>query len=319
VIALLTGAALFWLARRTMLARLGLALFLFFLVPAFNVAAFPREQAVHDRYLYLSLLGFLMLVVPPLWEWAEARVKVLALAGLGLLCVGLGGQTVRYNRAWLNGVALFQRGIQTDPTATINHDSLAAEYTEQKRWGEALASYNEALKYGQQSSSYAGRAQVLTELQRYDEAERDLQEIITKRSDENQYTLYQAYERLAICYQRQNKLDEAVQTLTDARTKLPMYYAALTEKMSVVLYQAKKQDVAVAQLESARPYARRELLPESRLVLHRLGLLYMGFNKPKEARAALVEYLNLTNEMQDPITNQYRLEAKNNLQKLGGQ
>ena len=36
-----------------------------------NVAFFIPEQIVHDRYLYLPLLGFLLLIFPPLAELLE--------------------------------------------------------------------------------------------------------------------------------------------------------------------------------------------------------------------------------------------------------
>lgn len=312
-------AGLLWLARRTALARLGLAIFLFFLAPAFNIAAFPREQAVHDRYLYLPLLGLLVLLVPPVVDWLQARAQVVAYALLGAACLLLGIQTVRYNRVWLSGTALFERAVQADPTSALNYDSLAAEYTEAKRWDDALTAYNQALALKNQASSRVGRAQTLTELQRYEEAERDLQEVVQARVPlASAYTLYQAYERLAICYERQRKFEPAVKALEEARKKLPQYAAALSEKMAVILYQSGNKAQALAQLEAARPYARRELLPEARAVFFRLGNLYVEAGKTAEARAALQEYLVRTNDMTDALTLQQRQQAAALLQKLGG-
>jgi tetratricopeptide (TPR) repeat protein len=319
-VSLAAGVGLLWLARRSALGRLGVAMFLFFLAPAFNIAAFPREQAVHDRYLYLSLLGLLIAVVPPLVEWAEQRGReVVVCAAVGAACLALGAQTWRYNRAWLSNLALHQAAVKSDPTAALNHDNLAAELVALKRYDEALVSYNQAVALNPRGTSFVGRAEALTELQRYDEAERDLREVTNNRARAiSAYGLYQGYERLAVCYERQKKLEQAVQALTEARDKLPQYRAALTEKMSIILYQAGKQDVALSQLEAVRANARAELLPESKLVLFRLGLLYQGFNKPAEARAALREYVTLTADMQDPTTKQYRPQAMEALRKLGG-
>ena len=54
-----------WLvARRSFVQRIGLALIVLPLLPVMNASAFIPEQIVHDRYLYLPLLGFLMLVAP---------------------------------------------------------------------------------------------------------------------------------------------------------------------------------------------------------------------------------------------------------------
>lgn len=317
LISVVALAGLLWLAKRNALSRLGLAIFLFFLAPAFNIAAFPREQAVHDRYLYLPLLGLLILLVPPAVEWLQSRAQMAAYVLLGATCLLLGVQTVRYNRAWLSGTALFERAVQADPTSALNYDSLAAVYTDAKRWDDALNAYNQALALKRLPTSLIGRAQTLTELQRYDEAERDLQEVIQGRAGSvGAYTLYQTYERLAICYERQNKLEAGVKALEEARKRLPPYAAALSEKMAVLLYRAGNKAGALAQLEAARPYARRELLPESRTVFFRLGSLYAEANKPAEARAALQEYLALTNNMTDGVTLQQRQQAAALLQKL---
>ena len=209
-----------------------------------------------------------------------------------------------------------QRAVQADPSAALNYDLLGAEFTEQKRWDEALAAYDESLKRGRLSSSLVGRADALTATQRYDEAIRDLSEITSGRAaNSSAYTIYQAYERLAIAYERQGKYEPAVQALVEARKKLLQYAGALSEKIAVILYQSGQKDNALAQLEAAKPYARRELLPESRLVFYRLGLLYQEAGKLNEARAALQEYLALTNDMQDPITQQTRPLAAAALQK----
>ena len=108
---------------------------------------------------------------------------------------------------------------------------------------------------------------------------------------------------------------EAQKIEPEARKKLLQYAGALSEKIAVILYQSGQKDNALAQLEAAKPYARRELLPESRLVFYRLGLLYQEAGKPNEARAALQEYLALTDDMQDPITQQTRPLAAAALQK----
>ena len=61
-VAVLVG--IFFLARRSPMNRIAACLFLLPLIPAMNATAFLSEQLVHDRYLYLPLLGALMLVIP---------------------------------------------------------------------------------------------------------------------------------------------------------------------------------------------------------------------------------------------------------------
>jgi tetratricopeptide (TPR) repeat protein len=62
------------LSRRDPVRRIGLALFFVPLIPPMNVNAFIPEQIVHDRYLYLPLLGLLMVVVPAFAETVQRRL-----------------------------------------------------------------------------------------------------------------------------------------------------------------------------------------------------------------------------------------------------
>ena len=64
VVTIVAGWWMIRMAGRSKTARIGLALFLIPLLPAMNIAAFHPEQLVHDRYLYVPLLGFLIQTVP---------------------------------------------------------------------------------------------------------------------------------------------------------------------------------------------------------------------------------------------------------------
>ena len=68
------------------------------------------------------------------------------------------------------------------------------------------------------------------------------------------YAVYQAYEA-GLAYSEQRKFDAAIKNFRDARPELPIYSAALTEKLSVVLYQAGKKDEALRELEGAKAQA----------------------------------------------------------------
>ena len=51
----------------------------------------------------------------------------------------------------------------------------------------------------------------------------------------NAYVLYQSYEALAIVYLEQNRMGDAITSLEESRKRLPIYHAALTEKLALVL------------------------------------------------------------------------------------
>lgn len=324
VVSLLAGGGMLWLAYRNKLARIGLALFVLPLIPAMNIGAFEPEQIVHDRYLYLPLLGFLILTVPlvaKLFERAklsDANRRPWLVFAVGIaLCAPLSVQTVLYNRAWLSNEVLWQWALKTDPTASINHIQYGAELLKQKRYADAAASYERALQMRPQNLGYLGHGRSLTGLERFDEAERDLR-VITSQPTERvpSYVMYLAYEALAVNYQDQKKPTEAANTLDEARKRLPQYRAALTEKLAIVLYLGGKKEEAYAQLDGVRAQAKQETLPESRFVFYRLGLLAVELGRNGEARAAFQEYLALTTSMQDPEFLQTRAESEEALRRL---
>ncbi len=324
VVTLLSIVMMGLLTRRSNLARIGAALFVLPLIPAMTIGAFDPEQIVHDRYLYLPLLGFLILVIPVVATLLD-RIKlsdstrrpwpIFALALL--LCVPLSIQTFRYNRAWLSNGSLWQWALKIDPNASLNHIQYASDLYNQKRYEEAAASYARSLEIRPQNLGYLGRATSLIELKRYDEADRDLRQIVSQPTDRvPSFTMYQAYEALGVNYERQQKLNEAANTLAEGRNRLPQYRAALTEKLAIILYEGGQKQEAYAQLDSVRAQARTETLPESRFVFYRLGLLAAELGRNSDARLAFQEFLAQTTSMKDEEFLNTRADAENALRRL---
>ena len=116
---------------------------------------------------------------------------------------------------------------------------------------------------------------------------------------------------------RESKLNEAADTIMEARRRLPSYAAALTGKLAVVLYQADRKDEALTELNAARDQARTESLPESRLLFYSLGLLNAEQGRTRDARDAFLEFLSATRSMLTPEIKQARSEAEVALRDLG--
>jgi tetratricopeptide (TPR) repeat protein len=317
LVSVAVSAALLFLERRSFLQKVGFALFILPLLSVFNLSAFPPDQIVHDRYLYLPLLGFLMVVVPfvyqALGEKAEKYLPVLAV----IVSIPLAVQTFIYNGAWHNELRLWHHAVRIDPLSAINWSQLGSAYEELDRTDDAIGAFTRALEIRPTAISRIGRAQSLVKKGRLDEAIADLQ-IATSTSSGNidAYTLYQGYEGLALVYQQKNMLDKPEKVLKDGRTRLPIYRAALTEKLAVILYLQNRKSEALSELESMKAQARIELLPASKAVFLRLGMLYAELERKDEARASLHEYLALTASAQDKQTPGERKQAEELLRKL---
>lgn len=314
-----------WMASRSKTARIGLAIFLVPLLPTFNIGVFHPEQLVHDRYLYLPLLGFLLLTIPAIasalqrfggmtMTHAAATVFIIAV----ILAIPLGAQTVRYNRAWTSNLALWEWGVQSDPNSAYNYQQYAVQLHQAKRLDEAVKAFDRSTEIHPMATTYVSRATALIDQNRFSEAERDLREVTSKEvAQVSGYTMYQAYERLAISNTQQRKVNEAIEAITEARRRLPQYRAAITEKLAIILYQSGDKQRAIDELNSVQAQARTETLPESRLVFYRLGLLNAELGHPQEARTALQEFMSLTQNMGTPEINRARAQTESELGKLG--
>ena len=321
IISLFIIAALLFAARKSFLRQIGGSLLLLPLLPVLNVASFPSDQIVHDRYLYLPLFGLLIIVFSYLDEILKSKFAqksdALILGASILLSIPLSVQTYLYNQTWKNNLALWSHNAKIDPTSALSFVNLGSELASAGKHNEALEAFSQSIKNRPSAFAFIGRARSFKALRRYPEAAADLQTVIKMPPEStNAYAYYQAYEGLAIVYTDTGNGAKAEEILREARNRLPIYGAALTEKLAIVLYQKGDKPAALRELEAVREQARVELLPESKTVLLRLGMLYAEFGRKPEAKQILQEYLNLTANLRDNITLSDRQQAVNLLRNL---
>ena len=325
VVSIVAGWWMIRMARRSKTARIGLALFLIPLLPAMNIAAFHPEQLVHDRYLYVPLLGFLLLTLPALasllqrvWGERVSRGPLLVYIFAVIVGVPLAAQTVRYNRAWTSNLALWEWGVRSDPNSAFNYQQHGVYLHEAKRLEEAIGAFNRSIEIGPSAPAYTARGSTLIDQKRFPEAERDLREVTSRQvAQVAPYTMYQAYEGLAICFTQQGKLNQAADSIAEARGRLQQYTAALTEKLAVILYLGGQKQEALNQLNAVRAQGRTETLPESRLIFYRLGLLNVELGHPQDARDDFQEFLMLTRNTLTPDIAKARSDSEAALRTLG--
>ncbi len=287
---------IFYLIRNDVKARFAAALLLLPLVPAMNAMVFTPEQIVHDRYLYLPLLGILMLIVPLAVRFtAERNVMI----GCVIVSVVLGARTFVYNKTWATDLSLWANARAMD-ASSFTAGQYANALIEAGRDDEAIQELTAAINKNPKPRNYLARGRSYLKKKQYALAEADLTRLLTAQPDGQElYAMYQAHEALGIVYSEQRNYEAAVKNFTEARARLPMYSAALSCDLAVVLYQAGQKEQALRELEGAKAQARTELLPESKNVFMRLGMLYAEMGRKDDARTALREYLTLTASMND--------------------
>jgi tetratricopeptide (TPR) repeat protein len=311
---------LYVLSREHPVRRIGLVLFLVPLLPAMNINAFTPEQLVHDRYLYLPLLGLLMVLVPALADFLRARFRndpgraAQATVWAAALCaLPLSFKTVQYNRVWMNEVDLWAAAVKTDPGSASNLTEYARLMIQAGRLTEAKPYLDRALSIQPVMTGYLQRADLAMAEKRYADAEADLKLVL---ADQPANTA--AYERLTVCYQEEGRLQAAEELLKTARVKAPHMKVAFTDSLAIVLYLQNRKAEALSELESVRSLAPREYGSNGRNAVFHLGSLYAEMGRQGEARAALEEFLALTIDDTDPPTQGLRAQARAVLAKLGG-
>ena len=304
------GAAVAWrLTRGKGVARIGLALFVLLLLPAFNIDAFIPEQLVHDRYLYLPLLGILMALV----AWVERpRDQVLALALAAGLSVPLGVAASRYAAAWTSERALWERGVRSDPSSSLNWAQYAHALLQEGDLDGARGAADRALAIGPVTMGFLTRAEIAIRQRRFAEAEADLLKVLADQPDNPQ-----AYERLALCYQAQGRLGEAEATLRKAREWVPYRRCAFGSNIAAILYLEGRRAEALAELEGVRSLTAAEPSGACRVALLRLGSMYADLGRDADAAHALEDYLRISAPFDDPETRALRQSVERQLTVLG--
>lgn len=301
------------IAKRVSKGVIAALMFLLPLLPAMNAAAFPQEQLVHDRYLYLPLLGVVMLIAT--FAAKYVRPREFLIGGI-VIASALGFQTISYNRAWASDLSLWShtRRVDNSPFTSMQY---ASTLLDAGRYDEAAAEFSMALEKRRSARALLGRGRAFAMLGKWTEAENDLRAIVTTNdSDLEAYALYQAYEGLGIVYQGRGEPRAAISSFEEARQRLPIYSAAITANLAVALYQSGDKQRALTELETARSQARRELLPESKDVFLRLGMLYLEIGRRSEARTALQEFLDSTSGTSDRTTMASRANAVKLIQQI---
>ena len=128
--------------------RLGLFALLWILLsilPTLYLRAVAPDNFVHDRFLYLPSVGFVILLALAAQQFpaqlAGDRGATAKWAIIGVLCaVGLVG-TAHHQLQWANNLVLYQTGMASAPRNLVVQDNLANELSDLGRYDEAVGIY----------------------------------------------------------------------------------------------------------------------------------------------------------------------------------
>lgn len=285
---------LLWVAsRRSPLRLVCFALALLPLAPALHLGAFMQEQLVHDRYLYLPVLGWLALAGLSLQAASRALprptpiLRRVAAGGLGLALGALGvTKVLSLVPDYRDERSLFRAAVASDPGASFHWAQLAATEFRLGEFAAAAAAADRALSLQPVTTALLVRADLAARERRFAAAEADLEAILRAFPEQTA-----AIERLAIALASQGRNAEAIERLRSARSRVPWRYCSLTGNLAVMLYLDGQKETAVEELERLRDSGTVDPSPACGLALYRLGVLYLELGRPEPARRALLDYL----------------------------
>lgn len=251
---------------------LGWLLFGLLLAPAFNISAFIPEQIIHDRYLYLPLLGLLLAVTLSI-EWLFGTRfgpwSPKAVFGFSLfLAAPLMMLTIGYSKAWTSEINLWRLGVEVDPSSAFNRAQLGHVLLTSGDLEAALLELNRALEITPVTAALVDRSEIYVQQGLFREAESDLRRVVADQS--NHVT---AVVRLANALQQQRRIPEAISVLETGRREATHHPCTLTSNLAVLLVISGEREAARRELESVLNHVGREQEASCTLVPFHLGTL----------------------------------------------
>jgi tetratricopeptide (TPR) repeat protein len=156
-------AVLVWLAmaaaRRNRQLWVAYAWLVFPLLPTINLGWMNQDDFVHDRYMYISMLGVALLAGSAFAalrrKWPDAGLVPLF---SGVLIVVMGFASAIQSQYWANDVFLFSRAVKIAPRNEWSHLNYGAALSARNRFGEAAVEFVESfkLKASWQAADFAG-------------------------------------------------------------------------------------------------------------------------------------------------------------------
>jgi tetratricopeptide (TPR) repeat protein len=156
-------AVLVWLAmaaaRRNRELWVAYAWLVFPLLPSTNLGWMNQDDFVHDRYMYISMLGVALLAGSAFAALRRKRPDAGLVPLLSVvLIVVMGFASAIQSQYWANEVFLFSRAVKIAPRNEWSHLNYGAALSARNRFGEAAVEFVESfkLKASWQAADFAG-------------------------------------------------------------------------------------------------------------------------------------------------------------------
>ena len=320
LLALLVGYGTWMLWRKNGIYRVEILWFLLPLAPVFDVRSFLPEDFVHDRYLYLPTFGALAFAATALVEARKRGTpsarqdddrKLVWRIGLPV-AVLLAVLARSYNPTWSSEIALWERGVATNPGTAFPHVQLGDAYRKVGHLGEARRELERALELNPEiTAAHVSIAALDIREGRLDDAVSRLTNVLS------QYPSHRvAIEQLGLAYQKLGKLEEAIALFERGRQAVPYRWANYTVNLAVLHGLSNDMERARKELESLGPALRTTKDPDVLRAWSYLGDIYRSRGERAAAITAYETYLAVTDSLDAPEVRALRKVVAETLERM---
>jgi len=246
------------------------------LAPALGLVpfAFQAHSTVADRYAYLALLGF-GLIVGDVFGVALPKLGVRLSGGLTIVLALLSSQQTRY---WDDNIEFLRHALDVNPNLAFAHNNLGSVDLKQDRPGDAVVHFEKALELEPNSPKTQNNLGLaFVALGRLEEAEPHYRKAV-----ELDPHYFKAYENLGAVYLRTHHFDAAIDALKAAIQVQPE--AKALNDLGVACMQSSRFDDGLAAFRRAV-----ELEPNNPQYRRNLGYALQQAGRSEEAAAYLAQ------------------------------
>lgn len=303
------------LGRKSRTAGFGFAIFFMFLLPAFALKVFKGDDLVHDRYLYLPLIGMGLaigsIVFDQIFKAREENQRKILIFGSILGCV-LALATMKNNQHWMNDVALWEQATKIAP----NHTGAFTEYAEVLRidnqLGPAREAIDKAIELGiSRPNTLVVSGLIFKDSGNLGRAETDFQNAT------NQFPYYPtAWEQLLDVQTKAGKQEDAIKTCEAAEKATPGLKPFWKVCKGIIQFQLGDKAGALESLESVKNQMPGN--PDPRVVngLFLIAELYRDKGDNANALEMYKQFVSASKGYNDERTNQMRQQSEQLIQML---
>ena len=271
-----------WLAAKSRLGALGVAIYWLGLITVSNFI--PLHRILADRFYYLPLTGVAMQLCALLLMMLGSRLGFrMAMAFCLVAILPLTRLTLAREEIFSNSFSLWSDTIQSSPGSGTAHYNLGNVFLQQGRLDEAMAQYREALEINpHQADVHNNLGNALLQKGRIDEEMAQYQESL----EINPY-LAEPHCDFANAFLQKGRLDEAMAQYQEALKINPNYVKA-HYNLAHALLQKGRIDEAMIHFQKIL-----EINPDNVATHGNLGIIYIQKGRLNDALTQFQEALRL--------------------------